>query len=301
MSRNTELQEPLARRAFRAFAFTVAALVGLVFPTAWPSAARGVDSASSATAEALGLAQEDRPAGRMPAGIFEVRVYTIAPGKLDTFARWMERADKFQESVGMRILGHFTAPEQNKYIWIRIYPDEPTRQQRFKAVYESAEWKTKFTDAREAGFEAAEVFLTRAAKYSKLQYTDAASGRLPAPAGGAKSEYEFRFYDIKPGMLDTFVGYMGEKMIPWQESHPTKQRVVAQLVPYGRIVRGAVEPETGTYLWVRTFKDQASRKDKYRIYEDKAGFASVGSAGEAGFAKARAILFGNPTSFSKLQ
>ena len=277
------------------------ALIGLAFLTAWLSAARAVDRPSSSTAEALGVAQEDGPAGRLPAGIFEVRVYTITPGKLDTFARWMERADKFQDAVGMRILGHFTVPEQNKYVWIRIYPDEATRQQRFKAVYESAEWKTKFTDAREAGFEGSEVFLTRPAKYSKLQYKDAASGRLPAPAGGANSEYEFRFYEIKPGMLDTFVRYMGERMIPWQESHPTKQRIVAQLVPYGRIVKGTVEPETDTYLWLRTFKDQASRKEQYRIYEDKAGFASVGSAGDAGFAKVRAILFGNPTSFSKLQ
>ena len=102
-------------------------------------------------------------------------------------------------------------------------------------------------------------------------------------------------------MLDTFVRYMGERMIPWQESHPTKQRIVAQLVPYGRIVKGTVEPGTGTYLWVRTFKDRASRKEQYRIYEDKAGFASVGSAGDAGFAQVHAILFGNPTSFSKLQ
>jgi len=298
MTRETRLEEPLARRAFTALAV---ALIGLVVQTAWPSAARGVDRASSATAEALGLAQEDAPGGRVPAGIVEVRVYTITPGKLERFARWMERADKFQDSVGMRILGHFTVPEQNKYVWIRIYPDEATRQQRFKAVYESAEWRTKFTDAREAGVEGAEVFLTRPAKYSTLQYKDAARGRLPAPAGGAKSEYEFRFYDIKPGMLDTFVGYMGEKMIPWQESHPTKQRIVAQLVPYGRIIKGTVEPETGTYLWVRTFRDQASRKEQYKIYEDKAGFASVGSAGEAGFAKVRAILFGNPTSFSKLQ
>ena len=42
-------------------------------------------------------------------------------------------------------------------------------------------------------------------------------------------------------------------------------------------------------------------RDSGRIYEDKAGCASVGSAGDAGFAKVRAILFGNPTSFSKLQ
>jgi len=300
MSREPERGAPLGIRAFRTLAATLA-LIGLAFLTAWPSGARAVDRASSATAEALGLAQEDGPGGGLPAGIFEVRVYTITPGKLDTFVRWMERADKFQDSVGMRILGHFTVPEQNKYVWIRMYPDETTRQQRFKAVYESAEWKTKFTDAREAGFEGSEVFLTRPAKYSTLQYKDAANGRLPTPAGGAKSEYEFRFYDIKPGMLDTFVRYMGEKMIPWQESHPTRQRVVAQLVPYGRIIKGTVEPETGTYLWVRTFKDQASRKEQYKIYEDRAGFASVGSAGDAGFAKVRAILFGNPTSFSKLQ
>jgi hypothetical protein len=213
----------------------------------------------------------------------------------------MERADKYQTSVGMRIIGHFTVPEQNKYIWIRVHPDEATRQQRFKAVYESAEWKTKFTDAREAGFEGSEVFLTRPAKYSKLQYRDAAAGKLPAPAGGEKSEYEFRFYDMKPGMLDSFVTYMGEKMVPWQESHPTKQRIVMQLAPYGRIVKGTVEPESGTYLWVRTFKDQASRKEQYKIYQDKAGFASVGSATDAGLAKVRVIYFSNPTSFSKLQ
>ena len=300
MSRDSGLERTFASRTLPALVATIA-LIGLALPTAWPSAARVVDRVSPATVEAVGLAQEDAPGGGVPAGIFEVRVYTIAPGKLDTFARWMERADRFQTSVGMQILGHFTVSEQNKYVWIRLYPDEATRQQRFRAVYESAEWKTKFADAREAGFERSDVFLTRAAKHSKIQYKDAARGQLPVAAGGAASEYEFRFYDIKPGMLDTFVGYMGEKMIPWQESHPTKQRIVAQLVPYVRIVKGTLEPETGTYLWVRTYKDQASRKEQYRIYQDKAGFASVGSAGEAGFAKVRAILFGNPTSFSKLQ
>src|SRR5438552_296939 len=144
MSREPELEAPLGMPAFRTLA-----VIGLAFLTAWPSAARAVDRASSATAEALGLAQEDGPGGGLPAGIFEVRVYTITPGKLDTFARWMERADKFQDSVGMRILGHFTVPEQNKYVWMRIYLDEATRQHRFKEVYESAEWKATFNDATE--------------------------------------------------------------------------------------------------------------------------------------------------------
>src|SRR5262245_43578957 len=107
MSRETTLDAPLARLA------TVVALIGLAVPTAWLSAPSGVDRDPSATAEALGLAQEDTPGGHVPAGIFEVRVYTITPGKLNTFARWMERADTFQSSVGMRILGHFTVPEQN--------------------------------------------------------------------------------------------------------------------------------------------------------------------------------------------
>lgn len=238
-------------------------------------------------------------------GIFEIRVYNVKPGKMDAFASWMEKATKWQESVGMHILGQFAAPDQNKYVWIRKYPDEATRQRLFQAVYGSGGMK-QFGDAREAGFDGSEVFLAKATTYSKLQYAAGppeAMSRHQSGAGGPVI-YEIRIYDIKPGMMDTFVKYMGERRIPWQEN-VWKTRILAQFVPYGIVSSGTVTPEHNTYVWVRVFQNEADRVEKYKQYEPQATKdmeAKIGmKSSDSGINKARIIIRANPTNFSKLQ
>jgi hypothetical protein len=111
--------------------------------------------------------------------------------------------------------------------------------------------------------------------------------------------------------MDTFVKYMGERRIPWQEN-VWKTRILAQFVPYGIVTRtaegpvaGAVTPEHNTYVWVRVFQNEADRVEKYKQYEPQATKdmeAKIGmKSSDSGINKVRIIIRANPTSFSKLQ
>jgi NIPSNAP len=234
--------------------------------------------------------------------IFEIRVYTITPGSMDAFVKWMEGVTKWQESVGMHIVGQFAAPRENRYVWIRKYSDEASRKKLFAAVYGSGGMK-QF--GAPPGYEGGDVFLARTAESSKLQFDAAAPKAMPVPHAGTGGPviYETRIYDIKPGSGDTFARYMGERMIPWQES-AWKAQILAQFVPYARVTGsadgGKVSPEDRTYIWIRLFPDEATRVEQYKMYQDPA-FAKVGPPAEAGFEKVRIVIRANPTRFSKLQ
>ncbi len=234
--------------------------------------------------------------------IFEIRVYTITPGSMDAFVKWMEGVTQWQESVGMHIVGQFATPQENRYVWIRKYADEASRRKLFAAVYGSGGMKQFGTPP---GYERGDVFLARAAKNSKLQFDAAAPTAMPVPQAGAGGPviYETRIYDIKPGSGGTFAQYMGERMIPWQEN-AWNARILAQFVPYARVTGtaegGKVTPEDRTYIWIRVFPNEATRVEQYKMYQDPA-FAKVGPAADAGFEKARLIIRANPTRFSKLQ
>lgn len=236
-----------------------------------------------------------------PDGLFEVRVYNITAGKMDDFTAWMEKVTAWQESVGMEIPGQFASPKQNKYVWIRQYPDEATRVRRFAAVYGSGGMKTF---GAPPGYEGGDVFLAHAAKQSKLQFPANFSAMAPKnrPAGGS-TIYEFRIYDIKPGAGQQFVAFMGDKMVPWQQQ-TYKVDVFAQLLPFSRVNGtangGKVEPEERTYIWGRVFDNDQVQADKYKMYQDPE-FKTVGSPAEAGLDKVRTIILTNPTKFSKLQ
>ena len=142
------------------------------------------------------------------------------------------------------------------------------------------------------------------AKQSKLQYPAQPSALNHKTSGGAGPViYEFRLYDIKPGMSENFAAYMGEKMVPWQQ-RAYHVDVFAQLVPFARVIGtaegGTVEAENRTYIWVRAFDDEKMQVETYKMYQDPA-FRSVGSPADAGFEKAKIIILANPTKFSKLQ
>jgi hypothetical protein len=233
---------------------------------------------------------------------FEIRVYTITPGRMDAFVTWMQTVTKWQESIGMQIIGQFAAPQQNRYVWIRKYPDEATRRKLFGIVYDSGGMKQFGTPP---GYEGGDVYLATAPSGSRLQFTPEVPKAMPVPAGaaGGPTIYEFRIYDIKPGTADSFATYMSERMIPWQE-RAWRVNVFAQLVPYAKVAGasggGKVTPEERTYIWSRIFANESERLEQYQMYKDPA-FRSVGSPAEAGFDKSRIIILTNPTSFSRLQ
>ena len=72
---------------------------------------------------------------------FELRRYNV---KQDQLERWVKYMDDviipYQRSKGMIVVGSFSVPEENQYIWIRRFESEADRVQRYKETYETDYW-----------------------------------------------------------------------------------------------------------------------------------------------------------------
>ncbi|HEU0061533.1 MAG TPA: NIPSNAP family protein [Hyphomicrobiaceae bacterium] len=75
---------------------------------------------------------------------YELRQYTIRPGKMEAWLRCMEEEIiPFQVAKGMVITGSYRGEtDDSVYVWMRRFESEAEREQLYKAVYESEHWKT---------------------------------------------------------------------------------------------------------------------------------------------------------------
>ena len=90
---------------------------------------------------------------------FELRIYTVFPGKMKDWVSYMEKVIiPYQISKGMLIHGSFIeknidefmiidgirkmkrTENTNKYIWIRRFESEEQKEKLYKKVYESYKW-----------------------------------------------------------------------------------------------------------------------------------------------------------------
>ena len=74
---------------------------------------------------------------------YELRQYTIKPGKMSAWLTLMEgEIIPFQIAQGMVITGSFRGEEDDSvYIWMRRFQSEEERKALYAAVYESEHWK----------------------------------------------------------------------------------------------------------------------------------------------------------------
>ena len=78
---------------------------------------------------------------------FELRQYTMRPGMREKWVKCMEEEIiPFQVKMGMVILGSFVGEEdENTYVWIRRFENEPERKRLYDAVYQSDYWKNEIS------------------------------------------------------------------------------------------------------------------------------------------------------------
>jgi hypothetical protein len=74
---------------------------------------------------------------------YELRQYTIRPGKMEAWLRCMqEEIIPFQVAKGMVITGSYRGEQDDSvYVWMRRFESETERERLYKAVYESEHWK----------------------------------------------------------------------------------------------------------------------------------------------------------------
>ncbi|MCY4229992.1 MAG: NIPSNAP family protein [Alphaproteobacteria bacterium] len=76
---------------------------------------------------------------------YELRRYTIRPGKMKEWVAFMEGTIiPFQVSKGMVITGSYRGEEDDSiYFWTRRFENEQSRKTLYAAVYESDFWKNE--------------------------------------------------------------------------------------------------------------------------------------------------------------
>ncbi|MCZ6887901.1 MAG: NIPSNAP family protein [Gammaproteobacteria bacterium] len=74
---------------------------------------------------------------------YELRQYTVLPGKMDEWVSFMEaEIIPFQVACGMVITGSFRGESDDSvYVWMRRFESEEAREKLYEAVYESDRWK----------------------------------------------------------------------------------------------------------------------------------------------------------------
>jgi NIPSNAP len=91
----------------------------------------------------------------------QLRVYTIAEGKLDDFVKgWSDGVAPLRRAHGYRIDGAWTVPDENKFVWIMTYEGEEDWDAKDRAYYASPDRASLDPDPATLIIHAEKSFLT---------------------------------------------------------------------------------------------------------------------------------------------
>ncbi|MDP4509469.1 NIPSNAP family protein [Nonomuraea turcica] len=96
--------------------------------------------------------------------IYELRQYTLRPGRRDTLIELFEREFvETQEAAGMRVAGTFRNPDApDTFPWLRAFPDMPARKAALEAFYGGPVWQANRDAANATMIDSDDVLLLRA-------------------------------------------------------------------------------------------------------------------------------------------
>ena len=114
--------------------------------------------------------------------VVELRQYTLHPGQRDVLIELFDREFvETQEETGMRILGQFRDLDKpDRFVWMRSFPDMPTRAEALNAFYTGPAWKAHSRAANATMVDVDNVLLLRPAGQAGGFDLDAAVRDTPA-------------------------------------------------------------------------------------------------------------------------
>jgi NIPSNAP len=165
------------------------------------------------TIAVLGALTQPRLPGAEPAGkVYELRIYTATPGKLDAVvARFRDHTCKLFEKHGMTNVGYWTAEKDDgKLYYILAHASKAAADQSWRAFIADPEWKgvVKQTEANGKIVAGVERRFLVATDYSPP---------IKAPAGG--HVYELRTYTASTGKLDALNSRFRDHTVKLFETH----------------------------------------------------------------------------------
>jgi quinol monooxygenase YgiN len=97
--------------------------------------------------------------------VFELRQYTLHPGKRDTLIELFEREFvETQEAAGMRVIGQFRdLGDPDRFVWFRGFPDMARRKEALTSFYSGTTWRSNRDAANATMIDSDDVLLLRLA------------------------------------------------------------------------------------------------------------------------------------------
>jgi hypothetical protein len=149
-----------------------------------------------------------------PARVYELRIYTVVPGKLDALnSRFRDHTIKLFEKHGMTNVGYWTPAESGdaRLVYLLAHDGREAADRSWKEFAADPEWKKVVQESEAngkilAGYE--RRFLT----------TTDYSPSVKAPASG-DHVYELRTYTVEPGRLDALNARFRDHTMKLFEKH----------------------------------------------------------------------------------
>jgi L-rhamnose mutarotase len=166
------------------------------------------------------------PAAEKDTRVFEMRVYTAPPGKLDALhARFKDHTMKLFEKHGITNLGYFVPVDnkENKLVYFVAYPSMEARAKSFKAFGSDPDWKKAVAESEKNGKIVSgitETFMT-ATDYSPPLKVETKGDRV----------FELRTYTATPNNLGHLNDRFKNHTIKLFEKHGMTNVVYWNLLP----------------------------------------------------------------------
>ena len=125
--------------------------------------------------------------------IVELRQYTLQPGKRGDLIEIFDREFvESQEELGMRIIGQFQDLDNpNRFVWLRGFPNMPTRAEALTAFYSGPVWKANRNEANATMVDVNNVLLLRPALptsgFQLENFKRPPAGTIKTPTGSCNS------------------------------------------------------------------------------------------------------------------
>ena len=154
--------------------------------------------------------------------MYQLRMYTINRGKMDEWvSSFGQTAVPQMTQYGITLEGAWANEDKTQFIWIRSFADQET----LDKYYASPEFNAR----RGTASNVARV---------EFQNMSPAGREL---SGQPRKVCQLRVYTVNRGMMDQWVAYFNETLVPMQEQ-------------YGMKIEGEWVSEDSTqFIWIRSF------------------------------------------------
>ena len=192
--------------------------------------------------------------------IVELRQYALHPGARDRLIDLFEREFiETQEAVGISVIGHFRdRSDPNRFVWLRGFPDMPSRKTSLEAFYHGPHWKSHRDSANATLIDNDNVLLLHPARAG----SGFALATRARPALGAAPRAEVlaaTLYYFDAPVDPSFVDFFKDGVRPALTA--ANARVLASLTTeYGANTFPALPVREGqhVFVWLATFRDAGS-------------------------------------------